>query len=421
MFELLVTLCLSTVCAERVLPAPLPTDKAQCEASMNARSAAWVKAHEGYRVKGQRCVAIKSLEKRAAKVSETAPGHFVHEGRVEPVGPKNAGDIANTGFIIGAEAVAVIDAGSSRKVAEALYLAVRRQTQLPIRHLLLTHMHPDHTLGAQVFKEAGAEIVGPNTAGGVTVGNELPGAGEADGGGGTVESNNKTEEVVNYEISKRSRTEVQEAGRIKRLSVAVLVDGVYSKDDNDNLTYAPRTEEEIEQITSLVRSAMGFDRARGDSLEVVNLRFAPGTGAVAFGEESEPFLELTKDDYFRLAELAVLGVVGLLVVLLIVRPLLRRALTPEEPVAISDQSGEAAAVAIGEDGETAALPSPEEAERLQAAEYGSHNVSELIDSARLTGQMQESSIRKVAELVKGNPDEAIGIIRQWVQEPARSA
>ena len=160
MFELLVTLCLSTVCAERVLPAPLPTDKAQCEASMNARSAAWVKAHEGYRVKGQRCVAIKSLEKRAAKVSETAPGHFVHEGRVEPVGPKNAGDIANTGFIIGAEAVAVIDAGSSRKVAEALYLAVRRQTQLPIRHLLLTHMHPDHTLGAQVFKEAGAEIVG---------------------------------------------------------------------------------------------------------------------------------------------------------------------------------------------------------------------------------------------------------------------
>ncbi|MCP5085035.1 MAG: quinoprotein relay system zinc metallohydrolase 2 [Alphaproteobacteria bacterium] len=160
MFELLVTLCLSTVCAERVLPAAMPTDKAQCEASMNARSTGWVKAHEGYRVKGQRCVAIETLDDRAAKTTETSPGHFVHEGLVEPVGPKNAGDIANTGFIVGDKAVAVIDAGSSRKVAEALYLAVRSKTQLPIRYLLLTHMHPDHTLGAEVFKEAGAEIVG---------------------------------------------------------------------------------------------------------------------------------------------------------------------------------------------------------------------------------------------------------------------
>ncbi len=127
---------------------------------MDVRSAAWVKAHEGFRVKGQRCVAITSLDERAAEVSETAPGHFVHEGRVEPLTPLNAGDIANTGFIIGESQVAVIDAGSSRKVAEALYLAVRGKTQLPIGYLFLTHMHPDHTLGAEVFKEAGAEIVG---------------------------------------------------------------------------------------------------------------------------------------------------------------------------------------------------------------------------------------------------------------------
>lgn len=160
MFELLVTLCLSTVCAERVLPSPQPMAKADCEASMDARSAGWVKAHEGFRIKGQRCVAITTLDERAAKVVETAPGHFVHEGRVEPLTPLNAGDIANTGFIIGERQVAVIDAGSSRKVAEALYLAVRSKTQLPIGYLFLTHMHPDHTLGAEVFKEAGAEIIG---------------------------------------------------------------------------------------------------------------------------------------------------------------------------------------------------------------------------------------------------------------------
>lgn len=163
MFELLVTLCLGTVCAERVLPAPHVTTKAQCEASMTKHSATWTKVHEGYRIKGQRCVAIKTLGKRAAQVVETSPGHFVHQGRVEPVGPENAGDIANTGFIIGKSAVAVIDAGTSRKVAEALYIAVRRQTSLPIRYLILTHMHPDHTLGAEVFKEAGAQIIGAQT------------------------------------------------------------------------------------------------------------------------------------------------------------------------------------------------------------------------------------------------------------------
>lgn len=160
MFELLVTFCLSTVCAERILPNSTPVTKAQCEASMSVHSAAWIEVHDGYRVKGQRCVAIKTLEKRAARTVETAPGHFVHQGLVEPVSPKNAGDIANTGFIIGENAVAVIDAGTSRKVAEALYVAIRQQTALPIRYLLLTHMHPDHTLGAEVFKEAGAEIIG---------------------------------------------------------------------------------------------------------------------------------------------------------------------------------------------------------------------------------------------------------------------
>jgi flagellar M-ring protein FliF len=252
-------------------------------------------------------------------------------------------------------------------------------------------------------------------SGGVSVGNELPGAGEADGAAAAVENNTKSEEVVNYEISKRTRTEVQEAGRIKRLSVAVLVDGTYSQDGSNNLVYAARPPEQIEQITALVRSAMGFDRERGDSLEVVNLRFAPGIDTLEFGDDGGSFFELTKDDYFRLAEMAVLGIVALLVVFLIVRPLLRRALEPDEATRmIADLSGAGGAAGEG----TAALPSPELAERLDSAERAGTSVTDLIDTARLTGQMQESSIRKVAELVKGNPDEAIGIIRQWAQDPA---
>lgn len=256
--------------------------------------------------------------------------------------------------------------------------------------------------------------------GGVSVGNELPGAGEAAGGGAAtaLETDSKTEEVVNYEISKRTRTQVHEAGQIKRLSVAVLVDGIYSQDADNKLVYAERPADQMEQITALVRSAMGFDRTRGDSLEVVNLRFAPGADAVEFGEGMESFFELTKDDYFRIAEMGVLGIVGLLVVFLIVRPLLRRALEPEDAGGlIADQSGEAATALTGPDG-AVALPSPEDGQGDDNFAAAAGSVTELIESARMNGRMQESSIRKVAELVKGNPDEAIGIIRQWIQEPA---
>src|SRR5262249_31009838 len=88
-----------------------------------------------------------------------------------------------------------------------------------------------------------------NKEGQVTVGNELPGAPRGQGGQG--ENNNpreqsrKTEEIVNYEISRSTKTEVTEGGRINRISVAVLVDGIYSKNDKGEGTYQARDKEEI--------------------------------------------------------------------------------------------------------------------------------------------------------------------------------
>lgn len=157
MFELLITLCLGDVCGERLLPAPMVMSQQECVVSTSTRVTNWVAAHPAHQIKDPRCVAIETL--KAADVVETAPGSFVHLGLVEDVSPENAGDIANTGFIVGDDAVAVIDSGSNRVVGEALYAAIRQTTEKPIRYLLLTHMHPDHVLGAEVFKEAGATII----------------------------------------------------------------------------------------------------------------------------------------------------------------------------------------------------------------------------------------------------------------------
>src|SRR6202034_2263502 len=146
------------------------------------------------------------------------------------------------------------------------------------------------------------------------------------------EQNRKSEEIVNYEISKTTKTEVIEGGRVNRISVAVLVDGTYGKNDKGDIIYQPRSKEEIDQIAALVRTAIGFDQKRGDQVEVVNLRFAE-TPATPINEPSGwmAALQLTKDDIMRAIEMVVMGLLALVVLLMVVRPLVRKMLAPDTP------------------------------------------------------------------------------------------
>ena len=125
-----------------------------------------------------------------------------------------------------------------------------------------------------------------------------------------------------------------EGGRVNRISVAVLVDGTYGKNDKGDIAYQPRSKEEIDQIAALVRSAIGFDQKRGDQVEVVNLRFAE-TPATPISEPSGwlAALQFTKDDIMRAIEMVVMGLLGLVVLFMVVRPLVRRILAPEERAA----------------------------------------------------------------------------------------
>jgi len=267
------------------------------------------------------------------------------------------------------------------------------------------------------LREESSSTSSPTGNDGVSVGNELPAANAEPGTEGSQqESANKNEEVINYEISRTTKTEIAEGGRIKRLSIAVLVDGIYEKDANGTIRYAARPEEQLEQISALVRSAIGFDKDRGDQVEVVNLRFAD-VQAPALADSGpqgwlESMMSMSKSDYFAMAEMSVIGIVSLLVLLLIVRPLVRRIVTPDESaLALENHTGQGAPQLAAPDGqlldeEGLALPPP------------TNQTSEALKNARAIGEVQQKAVEEVGATIKTNPDEAVTIVRDWLQQTA---
>jgi flagellar M-ring protein FliF len=246
----------------------------------------------------------------------------------------------------------------------------------------------------------------------VSVANALPGAANPANTNPTDQSKDtsgRTEETTNYEISKIVKTSTVDGGDIKKVSVAVVVDG----SGDTAASYKPRTAEEMSKITALVKSAMGFDSARGDLVQVTNMQFArieDASGTPA----PKPLLGLDNSYWFKIIEAAIMCVTALLIGLFVAKPLINRmfaaqalagggtvALANTSPVAGSLPAPAGAGAAPAADGSAPALPAP--------------NAS--IDISRIDGQVRESSIKKVGEVVTAHPEEALAIIRTWLHQP----
>lgn len=263
---------------------------------------------------------------------------------------------------------------------------------------------------------------------GVTVGNELPGAQQNQGQqqGQQRDTSSKNEEVVNYEISRTTRTEVQDGGRVRKLSVAVLVDGVYSRQGNET-NYQPRSQEELERIGQLVRTAIGFDRQRGDQVEVVNLRFAEAPQAASDLTEQTLMQQLTsftREDLVRFAEMGVIALLILIVLMVVVRPLLKQVLAPDREVrALPSFMRNGTLVVDQGTGDPSTFPAVSggagSAGGADASQLGVEAPSErMLAIAQIKGQLKAQSVEKIGAMVSQNPADSVAVLRGWIHEKA---
>ncbi len=244
----------------------------------------------------------------------------------------------------------------------------------------------------------------------VSVGTNLPDANVTPGENQSSQAaETRTEETVNYEVSKKVVSHVREAGVVKRLSVAVLLDGLYDRAPDGKQAYKPRSKEELELIAQLVKGAIGFSADRGDAVEVINMQFAD----VAVPEKPiELFFGFSKQDLVRMAEILVLSIVAILVILLVVRPLISRAFEALPGAA----AGFAEARMLAEQAAAPALTGPGGMPVPVEGAAEEEQFEELIDIDRVEGRVKASSVKKVGEIVDKHPDEALAIVRSWMYQ-----
>jgi flagellar M-ring protein FliF len=244
----------------------------------------------------------------------------------------------------------------------------------------------------------------------VSVQNNLPNAAAGTTGSGNSEQHQ--ESVTNYEIGKTVSTLVHDQPEIKRISLAVMVDGSGIIGADGKPGASELSAAQISNITNLVKSAIGYDESRGDKVEVISMPFL-SEGSVAEKKLTVLGVSLENADLVRLAETGVLGLLALVGLMFVVRPtILSLTASPAGLAAGMGQIGEDGLPAIASAGGGtlaapaggfAALPSP-----------GQESDDEFITVANIEGQLRGSSIRHLAHMVDKDPDATLSILRGWI-------
>lgn len=227
---------------------------------------------------------------------------------------------------------------------------------------------------------------------GVTVASNLP---EGDGakGEGSRSQGAETRERVNYEVSETARELLRTPGGVRRLTVAVLVDGLRTPDG----AWTPRGDQELADLRELVASAVGFDEARGDVITIKSMEFEPAAG----GEAAEGPGLLSRLDPMALIQLGVIAAVVLLLGLFVLRPLLNsaRAAPAAPPLALPPVAeGGPRPVLTGEIDDGSGLPPL------------------TVSASRTSDAASQDPVARLRALISERQAESVEILRSWMDE-----
>lgn len=287
------------------------------------------------------------------------------------------------------------------------------ETQTDRESIRERRFDPDSRVAISTETEERTNSSRDSAGGEVTVASNLP---DGDGAGGDQRTNENSEsrERVNYEVAQTEREVIRAPGAIKRLSVAVLVNGLPSADGSK---VEPLPEVQLADLRDLVASAVGYDEARGDMITIKSLPFQPAPPLPA--PTDPPLISGLHLDLMQVIQIAILALVALVLALFVIRPILSR--PPQEALALP-------ARAADRDGPAPeAAGNPAQAEALPAltgeVDDGTGEFQSLPARASHQGggQLSADPVDRLRDMIGERQEETVEILRSWLDEKEERA
>ena len=249
-----------------------------------------------------------------------------------------------------------------------------------------------------------------DSAAGVTVASNLP-DGDAAAGAGSTSENNQTRERINYEVSETTREILRSPGAVRRLTVAVLVNGTTGTDADGTPVFTPRPDAELEVLRELVASAVGYEESRGDRITIRSLAFEQ-TAVAGTAAPVVPWY-LRAFDPMALVQVGVLAVVALLLGLFVLRPLLSPQSAGAGPLALTAEP----------EPEDTTVPSGNDAFALNPPEATTDDLPMLMadgagfgEELGLASAIDDDPIERLRGMIDSRKDETVEVLRNWLDE-----
>ncbi len=281
---------------------------------------------------------------------------------------------------------------------------IRREIYDPDKTVVRSEQRSEETNSGRANLEAGSPDVNYR--------------GDGLNGAVSTQTGSRETRTTNYEINKEEQSIVASVGEIQRLTVAVVVDGIYEKNEAGEYVFVPRTKEELDRIRVLVSNAVGYDRARGDTIEV---------SCIPFGDADLPqelsAAEMVAQYAERLGKPLLNALLAFLFLMLVVRPVVLALIRPkvEAGEVIEGLEGLPSAeeqLALYEAQEEAARQAEEARLAAESAAALGMDEDEDFDSMRL-----EDIKAHTLQLAEHNMDQTIMVLRGWLKNekaPARA-